>query len=49
MVYQWNFKINQSKKLLSIGNLLEPQKIYPLEFKQYKNMINTLTRINKSK
>ena len=36
------------RKLIRAKNL-HCKKIYHLEFKQYKNMINRLTRINKSK
>ena len=55
-----NFKINQSKKkekkkkdaiyrkFIRTKNL-HFKEIYHLEFKQYKNTINRITRINKSK
>ena len=53
MAYQRNYKINQSKnaiymKFITTKNL-HSKEIYHLEFKRYKNMINRLTRINKSK
>ena len=45
MAYQRSLKIDQSKKMLFIENLLETKnlhtkEIYHLEFKRYKSMIN---------